>query len=96
MALARVELPDDVAASVLVALNTFAPAHSFAASLVLRHSTVLLDFLLLPLIRQAPPQDQRTFLLAAYTLLQILVLTLHFSYNALCILHQDDSFDGYF
>lgn len=59
MALARAELPDDVAASVLVALNTFAPAPSFAALLVLRHSTVLLDFLLLPLIRQAPPPDQK-------------------------------------
>ena len=51
MALAKAELPDEAAASVLTALSTFAPAAGFATPLVQRHNAALLDVLLVPLTR---------------------------------------------
>ena len=53
MALAMAELPDEAAASVLIALGTFAPAAGFATPLVQRHYAALLHVLLAPLTRYA-------------------------------------------
>ena len=54
MALAMAELPEEAAASVLIALGTFAPAAAFARPLVQRHNAALLAVLLAPLTRYAP------------------------------------------